>query len=386
MPVKLSIVIPTRNRGKYLHYAIATCLEQKSIPHQIIILDNNSSDDTAQIVDIFLRKGYPIEYYRSEKPLPMSLNWRRGLDYTTGEYVIFIGDDDGIVADGIEVLASAMEEVRAPVYSWTRSDFTWPCLSEIVWGLPCSYIRASRGNNSYVEVGKNTLKALKFCLKFRPESYGWLPMFYNSAISVEVIRTGMQMTGDKYFVGQCPDIVSGLLHMSLTSKVVYLDRSITINGGSSASNGSLENTLQRKEFDALNESENIGWHDDIREIIQNNQLTRIENLRAAVMDSIFRVEDALGQRRTRICRSTLKSKESSSDIPMPPELINKGRIALFDRGRIFLDVLSFSIFVGRSLHQKDAGRWKRRNSFALVFRVLAGAVVGFIQGVIRMIK
>jgi len=68
-----SIVIPTRNRADTLKYTIKTILNQDFQDYEIIICNNNSVDDTEEIVKQFLDKR--IKYLKSNIDLSMSDNW-----------------------------------------------------------------------------------------------------------------------------------------------------------------------------------------------------------------------------------------------------------------------------------------------------------------------
>ena len=59
-----SIVIPTRNRADTLKYTIKTILNQDFQDYEIIICNNNSVDDTEEIVKKFSVKW--IKYLKSK--------------------------------------------------------------------------------------------------------------------------------------------------------------------------------------------------------------------------------------------------------------------------------------------------------------------------------
>ena len=51
-----SIVIPTYNQGKYLEKCIISCLNQTYKNYEIIIIDNNSTDSTNEILKKYEKK------------------------------------------------------------------------------------------------------------------------------------------------------------------------------------------------------------------------------------------------------------------------------------------------------------------------------------------
>ena len=51
--LKISIIIPTRERSYYLHYALQTALEIDDENIEIIVSDNFSKDETKAVVEKF---------------------------------------------------------------------------------------------------------------------------------------------------------------------------------------------------------------------------------------------------------------------------------------------------------------------------------------------
>jgi len=88
----VSIVIPTRSRAHLLDYAIRSALNQTYRNIEVIIQDNNSTDNTPEIVEKFLSDDR-VKYYRSKKDLKMQLNWERAISYASGQIIVRLDDD-----------------------------------------------------------------------------------------------------------------------------------------------------------------------------------------------------------------------------------------------------------------------------------------------------
>lgn len=89
MPL-ISVIIPTRNRVKFIKRAIESILENctDSIQAEIIIVDDGSTDGTDSVV-----KAYPIKYICGpERGVSPARNV--GLKDATGTYITFLDDDD----------------------------------------------------------------------------------------------------------------------------------------------------------------------------------------------------------------------------------------------------------------------------------------------------
>lgn len=91
-PPKVSVCIPTRNRSDFLRRAIASALTQTYQDYEILVVDNASTDRTADVLATFSDRR--IKYFRNEHDMGMVGNWNRCLQLATGEYVAFLHDDD----------------------------------------------------------------------------------------------------------------------------------------------------------------------------------------------------------------------------------------------------------------------------------------------------
>lgn len=86
----VSVIIPTFNRSKLLREAIRSVLQQTVAPDEIIIIDDGSTDDTAEVCTEFESK---IRYrYQPNAGLPTARN--KGVAESTGDFIAFLDSDD----------------------------------------------------------------------------------------------------------------------------------------------------------------------------------------------------------------------------------------------------------------------------------------------------
>lgn len=93
--VDFSIIIPTFNRSGFLKLAILSVLRQKKVTFEIIICDDASTDDTERMVKSFEDKR--IKYYKNRSRLGTSMNFMKCFEYSSGDYIFTLGDDDFIL-------------------------------------------------------------------------------------------------------------------------------------------------------------------------------------------------------------------------------------------------------------------------------------------------
>lgn len=100
--VRLSVIVPVRNGGKYLAQCIENLLFQTYKNLEIIVVDDGSTDDTAQIVGRF----DTVRYIRQAQS-GVSVARNNGLDAASGQYVHFMDADDLLPLDFYEKMLAA---------------------------------------------------------------------------------------------------------------------------------------------------------------------------------------------------------------------------------------------------------------------------------------
>ncbi len=104
----VSVCIPAYNNAEYIRDTIVSVLNQTYRNIELIVVDDKSTDETADIVESV--KDERLKLYRNEKNLGMVGNWNRCLNLATGEFVKLICADDMLDSDAIEKEAKAMQE------------------------------------------------------------------------------------------------------------------------------------------------------------------------------------------------------------------------------------------------------------------------------------
>lgn len=96
--IKVSIIIPTRNRSTYLERAVSHAFAQNYANFEVVVSNNASTDDTAKIL-----KGLKIKYpqliiVQHDELLSLNTHWDKVIkEVSNGEIILLIPDDDVIV-------------------------------------------------------------------------------------------------------------------------------------------------------------------------------------------------------------------------------------------------------------------------------------------------
>lgn len=92
----VSVVVTTHNRCNLMKRAVNSIQNQTYANLEIIIVDDNSSDDTEKSVKALLSSDDRIRYIRIQKNESKGGNYARnkGIENSRGEYIAFLDDDD----------------------------------------------------------------------------------------------------------------------------------------------------------------------------------------------------------------------------------------------------------------------------------------------------
>ncbi len=129
----LSIVIPAYNTGEYLRRTLEVLTSQSYSEYEIIIVDDNSTDDTANIVDKFLVNNINIKYIKNKRNCGPGISRNIGFSYAEGEFITFLDSDDWPDLFAYETAINAM--LNNPEYNvaiWgIKNEFNNSVSSEI---------------------------------------------------------------------------------------------------------------------------------------------------------------------------------------------------------------------------------------------------------------
>ncbi len=98
----ISICIPTYNRSDLLRQTLVSVTRQTVKPHEILVVDNCSEDDTEAVA----RSFDGVQYRRNERNLGLAGNWNRCLSLASGDYVSILHSDDLISPDWVKEMSS----------------------------------------------------------------------------------------------------------------------------------------------------------------------------------------------------------------------------------------------------------------------------------------
>lgn len=107
---QLSLCIPTYNRSEYLTALLDRILAQNEPDIEVVISDNASTDNTAEVVECYRPKFSSLVYVRQPENIGMDRNFLAIVENATGDYAWMIGDDDCLEPGAIARVKRALTE------------------------------------------------------------------------------------------------------------------------------------------------------------------------------------------------------------------------------------------------------------------------------------
>lgn len=111
---QISIVLPIYNGERFLRSSIESCINQTFRDWELVIIDDNSTDSTPEIIAEF--EGADVRIRSSRNPenlrLPRSLN--RGFELARGNYFTWTSDDNVYYPDALKRMVEELERDPAP--------------------------------------------------------------------------------------------------------------------------------------------------------------------------------------------------------------------------------------------------------------------------------
>ena len=113
----ISIIIPTYNRVQYVTRAIAAIQEQAFTDWELIVVDDGSSDGTAEVLPSLAALDARIQYVRQANAgVSVARNTGMAVMHPDSRYIMFHDDDDWLTEDGLtrlSALATAFPDAPA---------------------------------------------------------------------------------------------------------------------------------------------------------------------------------------------------------------------------------------------------------------------------------
>ena len=91
----ISVAIATYNGERYIEKQLESIFNQSKKVDRVIICDDKSTDNTINIINRLIKKGFPISLYKNKKNLGYGLNFMKCINLCNSNF-IFLSDQDDV--------------------------------------------------------------------------------------------------------------------------------------------------------------------------------------------------------------------------------------------------------------------------------------------------
>lgn len=133
-PLRLSIVIPARNEEQTLPLLLQDLKAQDVIPHEIIVVNDESEDDTASVARAC---GVRVVSLRGKPSGWVGKSWacQSGAEVATGDSILFLDADVRLTPDGLRRIIAAHETHGAVSVQPYHTTLRWYEQGALVFNL-----------------------------------------------------------------------------------------------------------------------------------------------------------------------------------------------------------------------------------------------------------
>lgn len=222
--IKVSIIVPIYNAGKYLQPALESVQSQTFTDFECICVNDGSRDNSADVVSEFIQNDSRFILINQENG-GVARARNTGLDAARGEYITFLDQDDLIAPDALEIYFDMATEYNADIvrarYKKVQENFN---LNGYQLGKNFIARFFTNPKSDFINVVHDK--------KYKIWAYIWVCLFKRDVIKNIRFIPGLRSGGeDNMFMAQVIDKISNFVQ---TDNVALFhkksDISTTLNG------------------------------------------------------------------------------------------------------------------------------------------------------------
>lgn len=206
-PASATIAIVTYNRSHLLARLLESIVAMQPQPGHIVLVDNASTDDTADVVESFRERiGSEIVYRRMETNTGGSGGFSEGMRvaFELGSDWIWLMDDDvEVLPDGLAKMgkwAPRFKSIQGRRYDYDGSEFYWQYRIAEPLGIPIPFAPAGFDDSGYKPMNSGCFEGMfihrdivqqiglpdpRFFIYWDDQVYGWLASRKTQSVIVD---------------------------------------------------------------------------------------------------------------------------------------------------------------------------------------------------------
>lgn len=131
--VAVSVITPVYNTEKYFDKMISSVINQSLRNIEIIVINDCSNGNIKELITNYLSSDSRIKYYKTQKNSGVGGARNLGMEYATGEYIMFLDSDDWVSLDTLEAMYDVALRENADVVNcgfyrdFNNGEKKWDC-------------------------------------------------------------------------------------------------------------------------------------------------------------------------------------------------------------------------------------------------------------------
>ena len=106
----VSVAIATYNGERFIKEQLDSIFNQSLLPDEIVVFDDNSSDDTLKIVEQYKNNNIKIIIYKNEQNKGFRMNFYNAIKKCNGDYIFLCDQDDIWNNNKVELMIHEMKK------------------------------------------------------------------------------------------------------------------------------------------------------------------------------------------------------------------------------------------------------------------------------------
>lgn len=117
---RITVCVPCHNSAKYIKTTIESILQQEGVNFNIIVIDNNSNDETFNILKRF--KDPRIKVYRNKRNIGMFQNMNLCIKLSNAQYIKIVCSDDVLHKDALRRQSEILDRYKDVALVYNASN------------------------------------------------------------------------------------------------------------------------------------------------------------------------------------------------------------------------------------------------------------------------
>ena len=138
MNEKISVIVPVYNAGDYLKQCLDSILQQTYTNLEILLINDGSTDDSAQICEEYKAKDSRIRVYHKENG-GVSSSRNISLELVSGTYLLFVDCDDWLYENHVEKLYHLLKKTDSDIAIGNFTEFHEDSSNFLFYLTPTDY-------------------------------------------------------------------------------------------------------------------------------------------------------------------------------------------------------------------------------------------------------